>query len=208
MSVFSTESQTPPPEFELGLDESQGENPQLFPVEEQLFSQKKLLTAKSKKHVMPLSSLRMGKEVVVKAPAPGAAAETKKPKPTPKARLAPLPMVKESVELGTGTGSELEPGLALVEAPPSTKNPKKPRQKGVSVLKLNVNPGEEDTPPQPLVALPTFQAKGKGSLTKLKPISVSSLPAPVTASAAAAAPEPVAPLQQPELEEQGQEGEK
>jgi hypothetical protein len=205
MSVFSTESQTPPPEFDvgqgLGLGESQGENPQLFPVEEQLFSQKKLTAAKSKKHVMPLSSLRMGKEVAVKASAPGAAPETKKPKPTPKAKLAPLSMVKESAELGTG--SALEPGLAVVAAPPSTKNTKKPRQKGISILKLNVNPGEEDTPPQPLL-LPTFQAKS--SLTKLKPISVSSLPAPVTASAAAEL-EPVEQLQQPEGEEQGEERE-
>jgi hypothetical protein len=212
MSVFSTESQTPPPEFDvgqgqgLGLGESQGENPQLFPVEEQLFSQKKLTAAKSKKHVMPLSSLRMEKEVAVKASAPGAAAETKKPKPTPKAKLAPLSMVKESVELGTG--SALEPGLAAVAPPPSTKNLKKPRQKGISVLKLNVNPGEEDTPSQPAstpapLLLPTLQAKGKGSLTKLKSISVSSLSAP----AAAAAPEPVAPLQQPEVEEQGGESE-
>ncbi len=197
MSVFSTESQTPPPEFDVsqGLGESQGENPQQFPVEEQLFSQKKLPVVKSKKHVMPLSSLRMRKEVAVKESAPGAAAETKKTKPTPKVKLAPLSMVKESVELGSG--SALEPGLAVVAAPPSTK---KPRQKGISVLKLNVNPGEEDTPPQPLL-LPTLQAKGKGSLTKLKPISVSSLPAPPAAAAAAAEPEPVAPLQQPEGEE-------
>jgi hypothetical protein len=148
----------------------------------------------------------MEKEVAVKASAPGAAAETKKPKPTPKAKLAPLSMVKESVELGTG--SALEPGLAAVAPPPSTKNLKKPRQKGISVLKLNVNPGEEDTPSQPAstpapLLLPTLQAKGKGSLTKLKSISVSSLSAP----AAAAAPEPVAPLQQPEVEEQGGESE-
>lgn len=44
MSVFSTESQTPPLELDvgqnLGLGESPGENPQQFPVEEQLFSQK------------------------------------------------------------------------------------------------------------------------------------------------------------------------
>ena len=85
----------------------------------------------------------------------------------------------------------------------NTKNLKKPRQKGISVLKLNVNPGEEGTPPQPL-ALPTLQAKGKGSLKKLKSISVGSLPAP-PAAAAAAEPEPVAPLQQPEGEEQGEE---
>jgi hypothetical protein len=138
MSVFSTESQTPPPEFELGLGESQGENPEQFPIGEQLFSQKKLSAAKSKKHVMPLSSLRMEKEVVVKAPAsgavvgPGPAPETKKPKPTPKPKLTALPIFKEPLELGTG--SALEPGLAIVAAPLSTK---KPRQKGTSILKLN-----------------------------------------------------------------------
>lgn len=118
MSVFSTESQTPPLELDvgqnLGLGESPGENPQQFPVEEQLFSQKKLPVVKSKKHVMPVSSLRMEKEVAVKAPA------TKKPKPTPKPKLAALPIFKEPLELGTG--SALEPGLAIVAAPPSAKN--------------------------------------------------------------------------------------
>ena len=202
MSVFSGESQTPPPEFELGLGlglgESPGENPQQFPVEEQLFSQKKLPVVKSKKHVMPLSSLRMEKEVVVKAPAPA----TKKPKPTPKPKLTALPIFKEPLELGTG--SALEPGLAIVAAPPSAK---KSRQKGILIPKLNPNPAEEDTPPQPLL-LPTLQAKGKSSLTKLKPISVSSLSAPAAAAAAAPAaaevPKPVAPIQQ-QGEEQGEE---
>ena len=91
--------------------------------------------------------------------------------------------------------------------PSSTKPPKKQRQKGIAVPKLNLNPVDEDTPSQPLL-LPTFQAKSKGksSLTKIKPISVSSLSVP-SAAAAAAEPEHVAPLQQPEGEKQGEESE-
>jgi hypothetical protein len=183
MSVFSAESQTPPPELDVGL----GENPEQFPIEQQLLSQKKSPTLKSKKHVMPLSSVRVEKEVAVKASA------TKKPKPTPtpKAKLAALSMVKESVEMGPG--SAVEPGLV-----PAAPKPKKPRQRGIAIPKLTINP-LEDTPSQsqpqlqePLL-LPTFQAKGKGksSLTKLKPLSVSSSAGP-------------APSQQPE-EEQGEE---
>ena len=183
MSVFSAESQTPPPEMDVGL----GENPEQFPIEQQLLSQKKSPTLKSKKHVMPLSSVRVEKEVAVKASA------TKKPKPTPtpKAKLAALSMVKESVEMGPG--SAVEPGLV-----PAAPKPKKPRQRGIAIPKLTINP-LEDTPSQsqpqlqePLL-LPTFQAKGKGksSLTKLKPLSVSSSVGP-------------APSQQPE-EEQGEE---
>ena len=183
MSVFSAESQTPPPEMDVGL----GENPEQFPIEQQLLSQKKSPTLKSKKHVMPLSSVRVEKEVAVKASA------TKKPKPTPTptAKLAALSMVKESVEMGPG--SAVEPGLV-----PAAPKPKKPRQRGIAIPKLTINP-LEDTPSQsqpqlqePLL-LPTFQAKGKGksSLTKLKPLSVSSSVGP-------------APSQQPE-EEQGEE---
>jgi hypothetical protein len=171
MSVFSTESQTPPPEFDvgLGLGAGVGENTQLFPVEEQLFSQKKLPVVKSKKHVMPLSSLRMEKEV------------TKKVTP-PKAKVAP-----KSTTAAAG---------------PKTSS-KKPRQKGVAVPKLNLNPIDEDTPSQPAptpaptpapLLLPTFQAKS--SSKKLKPISISS------SVAAAAAPEADQPEQKPEGQEE------
>jgi hypothetical protein len=182
MSVFSTESQTPPPEFDVGqwLGESQGENPKLFPVEEPLFSQKKLPVAKSKKHVMPLSSIRMEKEKEI----------TKKITPS-KAEIAP----KSTAAAATG---------------PKTLS-KKPRQKGVAVPKLNLNPIDEDTPPQPAstpaltpapapLLLPTFQAKS--SSKKLKPISIGSS----VAAAPATQPEPAAPLQQLG-EEQGEERE-
>jgi hypothetical protein len=100
-------------------------------------------------------------------------------------------MVKESVEMGPG--SAVEPGLV-----PAAPKPKKPRQRGIAIPKLTINP-LEDTPSQsqtqlqePIV-LPTFQAKGKGKsiLTKLKPLSVSSSVGP-------------APSQQPEEEEQGE----
>jgi hypothetical protein len=96
------------------------------------------------------------------------------------------------------------PALPPLPPPPpppssssSTKLPKKQRQKGIAIPKLNLNPVEEDTPPQPLL-LPTFQSKskGKGSLTKLKPISVSS----------SAGPALLQELQQQE-EEQGKENE-
>ena len=156
MSVFSAESQTPPPELDVGLGENQGENPQILPVEEQLLSQK-LPIGKSKKHVMPPSSVRVEKEVTAKT------STTKKSRPTPKPKLAPLSMVKESVEMGP----EVAPAAAAAAAAPK---PKKPRQKGLATLKLNPNPIEEDTPsPAPLL-LPTFQAK-TGS-KKLKPISM------------------------------------
>jgi hypothetical protein len=170
------------------MDVGLGENPEQFPIEQQLLSQKKSPALKSKKHVMPLSSVRVEKEVAVKA------SPTKKPKPTPtpKAKLAALSMVKESVEMGPG--SAVEPGLV-----PAAPKPKKPRQRGIAIPKLTINP-LEDTPSQsqtqlqePIV-LPTFQAKGKGksSLTKLQPLSVSSSVGP-------------APSQQPEeKEEQGE----
>jgi hypothetical protein len=177
MSVFSAESQTPPPELDigLGLGESQGENPQIFPVEEQLLLQKKLPTGKPKKHVMPPSSVRVEKEVTAKT------STTKKSTPTLKPKLAPLSMVKESVEMG--------PEVALAPVAPK---PKKPRQKGLATLKLNPNPIEEDTPSQPASApllLPTFQAKSGSK--KIKPIA--------TGSTAAAADQPP---QKPEGEEE------
>ncbi len=146
MSVFSTESQTPPLEFDVDL----GKNFEQPSLEEKLPSQKKLPTGKSKKHVMPLSSLRMEKEVAVKASTPGAASgaapETKKSKSTTKAKIAPLHIIKEPVELGTGTA--LEHGLAALAPPPSAKPPKKQRQKGISVSKLKLKPVEEYTSPQ------------------------------------------------------------
>jgi hypothetical protein len=93
VSVFSAESQTPPPELDVG----QGENPQLFsPVEEQqLLSQKKphaapAATAKSTKHVMPPSSLKMEKEVAGKTSAPKLKSKPK-PKPDPKPKPKPKP---------------------------------------------------------------------------------------------------------------------
>ena len=181
MSVFSEESQTPPPELDigLGLGESQGENPQIFPVEEQLLLQKKLPTGKPKKHVMPPSSVRVEKEVTAKT------STTKKSTPTLKPKLAPLSMVKESVEMG--------PEVALAPVAPK---PKKPRQKGLATLKLNPNPIEEDTLSQPASAsapapllLPTFQAKSGSK--KIKPIA--------TGSTAAAADQPP---QKPEGEEE------
>ena len=201
VSVFSAESQTPPPELDVG----QGENPpQLSPPveEQQLLSQKKppaapTATAKSTKHVMPPSSLKMEKEVAGKTSAP-------KPKSKPKPKPAALSMFTEPAE----QVEQVEQVVADVAAPAllplpllppssSTKLPKKQRQKGIAVPKLNLNPVEEDTPPQPLL-LPTFQAKskGKGSLTKLKPISVSSSAGPAL-------------LQQPQQqeEEQGKENE-
>jgi hypothetical protein len=204
MSVFSAESQTqtPPPELDvgqgiglgLGQGEIQGEKSEQFPIGEQLLLPKKLSTAKPKTHVMPLSSLRMEKEVATKTPAlmPAAGPESKKPKP--KLLTKPLNMFKDSVEIGPVASL-----LSLAQASKTTK----PRQKGVAVLKLNLNPIEEDTPPQPLL-LPTFQVKSKStskstsksSLAKLKPISVS--------SSAAMAPAPPAPLQQQEGEEQGE----
>ena len=179
MSVFSIESQTPPPEFDVGQGQGQGqgigESPQLFPVEEQLFSQKKLPVVKSKKHVMPLSSLRMEKEV------------TKKVKP-PKAEVAPK----------TTTAA------AVAAAVPKTSS-KKPRQKGVAVPKLNLNPIDEDTPTQPApmpaptptpapLLLPTFQAKS--SSKKIKPITIGS------SVASAVAPEADQPEQKPEGQEE------
>jgi hypothetical protein len=196
MSVFSTESQTPPLEFDVGL----GENLKQPPLEEQLLSQKKLPTEKSKKHVMPLSSLRMEKEVAVKASTPGAAPETKKSKSTTKAKIAPLHIIKEPVELGTGTA--LEQGLAALAPPPSAKPPKKQRQKGISVSKLKLKPVEEDTPPQAAPApapastptpllLPTFQAKS--SSKKLQPISVASSGVGAAVSAAAESDQPEQP---------------
>jgi hypothetical protein len=187
VSVFSAESQTPPPELDVG----QGENP------EQLLSLEKLpaATAKSTKHVMPPSSLKMEKEVAGKTSAP-------KPKSKPKPKPAALSMFKEPVEpveqvVADVAAPALLPLPLLPPSSSSTKLPKKQRQKGIAVPKLNLNPVEEDTPPQPLL-LPTFQAKskGKGSLTKLKPISVSSSAGPAL-------------LQQPQQqeEEQGKENE-
>jgi hypothetical protein len=84
---------------------------------------------------------------------------------------APLSIFKEHTEV---------PAAALV-APA----PKKSRAKGVAVPKLNLNPLEEDTPPQApstLLKLPTFQAKSGSK--KLQPISVSS------SGVAAPAPQP------------------
>ena len=76
----------------------------------------------------------------------------------------------------------------FTEPLPSTLASKttKPRQKGIAIPKININPiEEEDTPPQlqhPLL-MPTFQGKNKSSLTKLKPVSVSSSAAPAPAPA-------------------------
>ena len=187
MSVFSTESQpqTPPPELDVGqgvgvgVGVGIGENPEQFPVEQQLLSQKKLQVAKSKKHAMPLSSFRMEKTSATAAAAgPGPAPETtkSKPKTTAKSKLTALPIFKEPAELGTDTGLVPMPAPAPAPAPPTEKT-KKQRQKGIAVPKLNLNPVEEDTPPQPPVQqpvlLPTFQAKSKSSSKKLKPISIS-----------------------------------
>jgi hypothetical protein len=175
----------------------QGENPELLLVEEQqLLSQKKppaalTATAKSTKHVMPPSSLKMEKEVAEKTSAP-------KPKSKPKPKPAALSMFKEPAEQVEQVEQVVAADVAAPALPlPSTKLPKKQRQKGIAIPKLNLNPVEEDTPPQPLL-LPTFQSKskGKGSLTKLKPISVSSSAGPAL-------------LQQPQQqeEEQGKENE-
>jgi hypothetical protein len=194
MSVFSAESQTPPPEFDvgLGLGESPPENPEQFPIEQQLLLQKKPQALKSKKHVMPLSSIRVEKEVAVKA------STTKKSTPTLKPKLAALSIGKEPVEPVEQVVAAALPPLP----PPPSEKLKKPRQRGIAIPKLSLNPTEEDTPSQsqlqqlqePLI-LPTFQAKGKGksSLTKLKPVSVSSSTGP-------------APSQQ-QGEEQGEERE-
>ena len=192
VSVFSAESQTPPPELDVG----QGENP------EQLLSLEKLpaATAKSTKHVMPPSSLKMEKEVAGKTLAPASALKpASKPASKPKPKPVALSMFKEPAEQVEQVVADVV-APALPPLPPSsssTKLPKKQRQKGIAVPKLNLNPVEEDTPPQPLL-LPTFQAKskGKGSLTKLKPISVSSTAGPAL-------------LQQPQQqeEEQGEENE-
>jgi hypothetical protein len=207
MSVFSAESQTPPPEFDVvgqGLGESQGENPQIFPVEEQP------PIGKSKKHVMPPSSIRMEKENTKKitplkaevAPKPTA---SKKATPKPKAlSVAPLSIFKEPTEVSAEVIAEA-PVAPVAPAEKPKTSAKKPRQKGVATLKLNLNPTEEDTPLQPVSAsapapllLPTFQAK-TGS-KKLKPITMG---ASVAAAAAAAAPEADQPLseQNPEGEE-------
>ena len=170
MSVFSAESQTPPPELDiglgLGLGLGIGENPQQFPVEEQLFSQKKLPITKSKKHVMPPSSLRMEKEKEV----------TKKITPT-KVEVAP-----KSTTAAAGPKT-------------SSKKPRQ-KGVAVPKLNLNLNPIEEDTPPQPApvptpapLLLPTFQAKS--SSKKLKPISIG-----LSSLSPAAEAEPAAPLQQ------------
>ena len=169
MSVFSAESQTPPPELDvgLGLGESQGERFEQFPIGEELLSQKKLPTAKSKKHVMPLSSIRMEKEKEV-APNPPTSKKSK-----PKSLPVPLSIFKEPVE-------PVELGAA-----PKTSS-QKPRVKGVAIPKLNLNPIEEDTPPQPLL-LPTFQAKSGSK--KLKPVSMGS----TSVVAAAATPAITAP---------------
>jgi hypothetical protein len=136
----------------------------------------------------------MEKEVAEKTSAP-------KPKSKPKPKPAALSMFKEPVEQVEQVVTDVAAAAAAALVPPpppsSTKPPKKQRQKGIAVPKLNLNPVEEDTPPQPLL-LPTFQSKskGKGSLTKLKPISVSS----------SAGPALLQELQQQE-EEQGKENE-
>ena len=167
VSVFSAESQTPPPELDVG----QGENPELFPVEEK---QPPLAMAKSTKHVMPPSSLKMEKEVAGKTSAPKPAS-----KPAPKPKPAALSIFKEPVEQVEQEVAGVAAALVPPPPPSSTKPPKKQRQKGIAVPKLNLNPVEEDTPSQPPL-LPTFQAKSKGksSLTKIKPISVSSSAGP------------------------------
>jgi hypothetical protein len=189
MSVFSTEShsQTPPPE---SLELEQGELEEVPPPPPPLaqaslpalgLSKKKLPTAgeKSTKHIMPLSSAREEKEKekeVAPKPAASASASKKiKPKSISATKSttmpAPLSIFKEHTEV---------PAAALV-APA----PKKSRAKGVAVPKLNLNPLEEDTPPQApstLLKLPTFQAKSGSK--KLQPISVSS------SGVAAPAPQP------------------
>ena len=201
LSVFSPElqsqTQSPP-------DESQAENPEVGvgPIEEprqpqpqpqlepepQLL-QKKLTTTKSKKHVMPPSLQSMEKASAAAAAAAVAAPEVKKskpkstPKPKPAPKPAPISIFKEPVELGTSATGAVVTG----------EKPKKQRQKGVAVPKLNLNPVEEDTPTQLepslslLPGLPTFQAKpkSKSGSAKLKPISLSGMSA---ASAASAAP--------------------
>jgi hypothetical protein len=198
MSVFSVDSQTPPPEFDVvgqGLGESQGENPQLFPVEEQP------PIGKSKKHVMPPSSIRMEKETTKKitplkaevAPKPTA---SKKATPKPKAlSVAPLSIFKEPTEVSAEVISE----APVAPAAKPKASAKKPRQKSLATLKLNLNPIEEDTPSQPVSAsapapllLPTFQAK-TGS-KKLQPISKG-------ASVASAAADQPLSEQNPEGEE-------
>ena len=184
LSVFSPElqsqSQTPP-------DESQAENPQVGPIEEPQILQKKLTTTKSKKHVMPPSLQSMEKASAAAVPVPVPEVKKSKPKSTPKPKPAPISIFKEPVELGT----------SAIGAVVTGEKPKKQRQKGVAVPKLNLNPVEEDTPTQLepslslLPGLPTFQAKpkSKSGSAKLKPISLSGL------SAASAAP----------LQQQGEE---
>jgi hypothetical protein len=195
VSVFSAESQTPPPELDVVM--GQGENPELLLVEEK---QPPLAMAKSTKHVMPPSSLKMEKEVAGKTsaskPAPKPAS-----KPASKPKPVALSMFKEPAKQVEQVEQEVADvaaaAAALVPPPPpsSTKPPKKQRQKGIAVPKLNLNPVEEDTPSQPLL-LPTFQAKGKGksSLTKIKPISVSSPAGPAV-------------LQQQEQQQEEEQGE-
>jgi hypothetical protein len=187
VSVFSAESQTPPPELDVVM--GQGENPELLLVKEK---QPPLAMAKSTKHVMPPSSLKMEKEVAGKT---SASKPSSKPKPKPVA----LSMFKEPAEQVEQEVADVA-AAALVPPPlhPSTKPPKKQRQKGIAVPKLNLNPVEEDTPSQ-LLLLPTFQAKGKGkgSLTKIKPISVSS----------SAGPAVLQQQEQQQEEEQGEESE-
>ena len=115
---------------------------------------------------------------------------------------------KEITKKITPSKAEIAPkstaAAAAVAAGPKTSS-KKPRQKGVAVPKLNLNPIDEDSPPQPAstpapLLLPTFQAKS--SSKKLKPISIGSS----VAAAPATQPEPAAPLQQLG-EEQGEERE-
>jgi len=207
VSVFSAESQTPPPELDLVV--GQGENPELLLVEEK---QPPLAMAKSTKHVMPPSSLKMEKEVAGKTsaskPAPKPAPKpASKPASKPKPKPVALSMFKEPVKqveqveqevADVAAAAAAAPALVPLPPPSSTKPPKKQRQKGIAVPKLNLNPVEEETPSQPLL-LPTFQAKGKGksSLTKIKPISVSS----------PAGPAVLQQQEQQQEEEQGEENE-
>jgi len=172
MSVTSLESKTSQvdsPEFELGQHEvpaqlSESSHPlaeasQASSLSALGVSKQKLPTAKSMKHVMPLSLANMEKK------------------------------------------NEKEIQVSKKPTPPkvASEKPKKPRIKGSALHKFNINPIEEETPPQaslqvhppaPLLKLPTFQAKSGSK--KLQPINVN------LSGVGAAPAAPLAPVAQTE----------
>lgn len=103
-----------------------------------------------------------------------------------------MPIFKEPLELGTG--SALEPGLAIVAAPPSAKNQDKKVFQFLSLTQTQPKKIHHHN----LYYCQHYKRKAKVVL-KIKIYFVSSLSAP-----AAAAAEPVAPIQQ-QGEEQGEE---